>query len=178
VPPSESGPLQRSVAACLASILEIDVAEVPVPGDGHPEPWTVWRGWLAERGVGLVPIADPASFGWPGPWLVLLRSGDGHVAAVAFGAPPGIAWRPLDGPETFADVDLGYLVAPADVALWAPRGGAAQRTRGTVEAILVAPEAEAACVRVTSAGAHAGRGLDGDRYLDGRGTFSSAHARA
>ena len=153
------------------------MADVPLPGAGHPEPWTVWRGWLQERGMGLVPIEDPRSFGWPGPWLALLRAAEGHVAAVAFGAPPGIAWLPLDGPETFDDVERGHLVAPADVALWAPRVGAAPRTRGTVEAIVVAPAAQAACVRVESAGAHAGRGLDGDRYLDGRGTFSDAHAR-
>ena len=51
--------MQRSVAACLAAILEIDVGEVPLPEEDHPEPWTVWRNWLAQRGLGLVPIADP-----------------------------------------------------------------------------------------------------------------------
>jgi MOSC domain-containing protein YiiM len=32
-------------------------------------------------------------------------------------------------------------------------------------------------IRVERATAAAGRGLEGDRYFDGRGTFSSAHAR-
>src|SRR4051795_9155165 len=96
-PPTSSARLPRSVAACLAAILEIDVADVPVPEDAHPEPWTVWRNWLAQRALGLVPIAEPAAFSWPGPWLALLRAadGDGHVGAVAFGAPPGLAWVAL-----------------------------------------------------------------------------------
>jgi MOSC domain-containing protein YiiM len=171
--------MQRSVAACLASILELDVTEVPVPDAGHPQPWTVWRNWLSQRGLGLVPIADPASFNWPGPWLAMLRAadGEGSVGAVAFGAPPGVAWSPMGGAETFDAVQLGYMIAPADVALWARPSAAASRSAGTVEAIVVAPEAEASMVRVERAMARAGRGLEGDRYVDQRGTFSNAHAR-
>src|SRR3954447_25706870 len=105
IPGGVNGP----VAACLGAILERD--DVPVPGDDHPEPWTVWRGWLAERALGLVPIRDPQGFNWPGPWVALLASGR---AAVAFGSPPGLAWAPLGG--TFAEVAEGYLVAPADPA--------------------------------------------------------------
>ena len=55
------------MAACLAAILEIAVDEVPVPEERHPEPWTVWRNWLAQRAVGLVPIAEPSAGGrWAG----------------------------------------------------------------------------------------------------------------
>jgi hypothetical protein len=92
---------QRSVAACLARLLEVDVAAVPLPGEGHPDPWIVWRNWLAQRGLGLVPILEPRTFNWPGPWLALLAQDEGHVAAVAFGSPPGIAWAPWDGPAPF-----------------------------------------------------------------------------
>ena len=178
-PPPSGGPLQRSVAACLASILELDVAGVPVPEVRHPEPWMVWRNWLAQRGLGLVPIAEPARFNWPGPWLAVLRAsgGDGHVGAIAFGAPPGIAWHPLAGPETFDAVERGYVVAPADAALWTPSSVAAPRRAGTVEAVLVAPAAETAMVPLEGAMARAGRGLRGDRYFDQRGTFSDAHDR-
>jgi hypothetical protein len=178
-PPTSSARLQRSVAACLAAILEIDVADVPVPDEGHPEPWTVWRTWLAQRAVGLVPIADPAGFSWPGPWIALLRAadGDGQVAAVAFGAPPGLAWHPLDGPETFDAVEAGHLVAPADVALWRPAEQPAPRELGAVEAIVVAPDAEAPMAAVGAATARAGHGLEGDRYFAGRGTFTNAYGR-
>src|SRR6185503_16168998 len=152
-PPESGARLQRSVAACLASILELDVAEVPVPDGGHPDPWTVWRNWLLQRAIGLVPIADPARFNWPGPWLALLRAadGDGQVGAVAFGSPPGIAWHPLAGPETLEAVEAGYIIAPADVALWQRAEQPAPRTPGTVEAILIAPEAEAPMTAVEQA---------------------------
>jgi hypothetical protein len=161
----------------LASILELDVAEVPVPDEQHPQPWTVWRQWLGQRGLGLVPIADPANFDWPGPWLALVRAADGEgcVGAVAFGAPPGLAWSPMGGLETFDAVEVGYLISPADVALWGPSLDVAARGPGRVEAIVVAPEAEAALHRVDRAVARAGRGLEGDRYFDERGTFSNAH---
>jgi hypothetical protein len=171
--PTSDAPLQRSVAACLAAILEIDVAEVPVPDATHPEPWTVWRNWLQQRGLGLVPIAEPATFNWPGPWLAVVRG----VGAVAFGAPPGIAWNPLGGDERFEEVERGYLIAPADVALWQRPAEANPRRDGTVEALVIAPEAEVATIRIHQATARAGRGLDGDRYFDGKGTFSSTYAR-
>jgi len=48
---------------------------------------------------------------------------------------------------------------------------------GTVAAILVAPGAEAEVTRVSDARAEAGRGLAGDRYYAGVGTFSNPHAR-
>jgi hypothetical protein len=170
--------MQRSVAACLASILELDVAEVPLPEEEHPEPFTVWRHWLGQRALGLIPVADPASFHWPGPWLAMVRAADGEgcVGAVAFGAPPGLAWSPLGGSETFDAVEVGYVIAPADVTLWAPSSAVAARGAGTV-AIVVAPEAEAAMHQVRRAVARAGRRLEGDRYFDQRGTFCNAHGR-
>jgi MOSC domain-containing protein YiiM len=170
--------MQRSIAASLAAILELDSAEVPVPEERHPEPWTVWKQWLAQRGLGLVPIAEPKRFNWPGPWLAVLRAHEhGDVGAVAFGSPPGIAWKPFDGPETFDAVQAGYAVAPADVALWTPSTAAASSLAGRVEAIVIAPQAEAPMVRLDCAVARADRGLEGDRYFDKRGTFSNVHGR-
>jgi hypothetical protein len=176
-PPRSGARLQRSVAASLAAILELDPGEVPVPEERHPQPWTVWGQWLALRGLGLVPIAEPGRFNWPGPWLAILAAAEGDVGAVAFGAPPGIAWKPLEGPETFAAVRAGYVVAPADVALWRPPAPAARSRTGRVEAIVIAPEAEAPMIRVERAVARADRGLEGDRYFAQRGTFSNRHAR-
>lgn len=173
-PPPSGARMQRSVAACLAAILELDPADVPLPDERHPEPWTVWAQWLAQRGLGLVPIADPQHFNWPGPWLAVLA---GDAGAVAFGSPPGIAWKPFDGPEGFDAVRAGYVIAPADVALWSPPIATAPRRVGRVEAIVVAPEAEAAMARVDRAVARADRGLEGDRYFEKRGTFSNVHGR-
>ena len=177
--PDSGARLQDSVVAVIASILEIGVDQVPLPGAQHPEPFTVWRNWLAQRGLGLVPVAEPAGFNWPGPWLALLRAadGDGHAGAVAFGAPPGLAWHPLGGPETFEAVESGFVIAPADVALWTPPEVNSPRLAGTVEAVMVADVAEGTMVRLERAVAGAGRGLEGDRYFDHRGTFSNWHGR-
>ena len=128
--PPDLPPLTGSAVASLAAILELDAAAVPAPAEDHPDPWTVWRNWLAGRGMGMVPIADPAGFNWPGPWLAVLRGDGREVCAVAFGSPPGIAWHPLGGPETFAELERGLLVAPADVALWSSASAAADRTGG------------------------------------------------
>lgn len=177
-PPPSGARMQRSVAASLAAILELDPADVPVPDERHPEPWTVWTQWLALRGLGLVPIAEPRTFNWPGPWLAVLAGLDhDDVGAVAFGSPPGIAWKPFDGPETFDAVHVGYAVAPADVALWSPSHAAARSRAGRVEAIVIAPDAEAPMIRVESVAARADRGLEGDRYFEKRGTFSNIHGR-
>jgi hypothetical protein len=46
-----------------------------------------------------------------------------------------------------------------------------------VEALALAEEAEAPMAVVEEAVARAGRGLEGDRYFEGRGTFSNAYAR-
>jgi hypothetical protein len=172
-------PFQRSVVASLASILEVDSSEVPAPVAEHPEPWTVWRNWLAQRGLGLVPVADPATFSWPGPWLALLRShaDGGLVAAVAFGSPPGIAWKPLGGSEGLEAVEAGYVVAAADPTRERRAQSETVRACGRVEAIVIAPAAEAPAVLVDEAHAERGRGLEGDRYYEQRGTFSNPHAR-
>jgi hypothetical protein len=175
--PDGSNALNRSVVACLAAILESDVASVPHPPAGHPDPWTVWRNWLSQRRLGLVPVADPATFSWAGPWIAVLPAVDSADAraAVAFGSPPGIAWAPLPT-APFEQVGRGFVVAPADVALTG-RETASPETPGTVVSILVAAEAEGTVRRVSQAEVEAGRGLMGDRYHAGGGTFSNPHAR-
>jgi MOSC domain-containing protein YiiM len=169
LPATEAPRLSRSGAACLATILELSVEEIPCPAEGPP--WPVWRNWLAERGLGLVPIADPSRFNWPGPWLAVLRDDN---TAVAFGSPPGLVWGPLLEDETFESISAGYLVAPADPALWnAIPTDTRDRSSGSVEAIAVARSAEAPMSLLDEADAHAGRGLEGDRYFEGAGTFSN-----
>ena len=142
--------------ACISAILG---ADVPEGGDLR-----FYGQWLAERNLGLVPIDDPASFSWPGYWIGQI---DGH-AALMFGSPSG----PVDPALAGRVPDAGWVISQLDLHLGMthPYGFAAGT--GTVEALLVAPEAEAPMTRVASASAVAGHGLEGDRYGAGRGTFS------
>ena len=100
------------------------------------------------------------------------------VAAVAFGSPPGIVWRPLGGDQSLDRLLAGYLLAPHDPALWAPRSSdTTPREDGRVELIAVADAAGAPMRVVDSASAIAGHGLDGDRYARGQGEFSNVASR-
>jgi hypothetical protein len=143
---------------CLAYVLGVDV---PVP-EGDEAGF--WRAWLGGRNLGLVPVSDPAAFAWPGHWIAADREGR-H--AVMFGSPSG----PVT--EAIGPIERGWVVARLDLAL---EGYGDAPGSGTVDALLVAPAAEAAAVRVERAVAVAGRGLEGDRYFAGAGTFQPGNA--
>ncbi|WP_228430769.1 MOSC domain-containing protein [Baekduia soli] len=156
---------RSTLASCLAQIVGAPVSEIPL----DPEPL---HAWLAGRGLGLVPIAGAASFAWAGPWIA--RRPDGvtgeprHV--VMFGVPSGVIWDPAG--TTAGTILDGALVAPLDIAAWPPRP-AGELPPGVVEAIMLAPAAEAPAHEVGRALAVPGRGLEGDRYAEGSGTFAS-----
>jgi hypothetical protein len=178
-PPSA---LVRSFAACLASVTETPPGDLPLPDGDLPAAVGIWRTWLAEHGAGLVPIADPNRFQWAGWWIAIVRrvptdAPDTHpeVAVLAFGTPPGIVLSPLDAdllghPTAELPITAAYAVASLDPVL---RPTTPQpQPHGTVEAIAVAPAAEADMRLLDVAQALEGRGLDGDRYAASAGTFS------
>jgi hypothetical protein len=161
-------------AACLATILELPLDDVPEP---PPEEglggWRISR-WLGGLGLGLVPIADAATFSWPGPWIGRLRSPAGRCRAVVmFGVPSGVVFDPTATESQADELVGGFVIAAADIALARPQPGPAPSTTGRVEAILVSPDAGAPARLVESVRALSGRGLDGDRHVTGRGTFPS-----
>jgi hypothetical protein len=178
---SAASALVRGFAACLASVTEVPVTDVPLPDENLAHALGAWRSWLAEHGSGLVPIADPVRFQWAGWWIAVVEHPDGAVLAVlAFGTPPGVVLSPqapaLLGRAT-ADLPIGaaYAVASLDPVLH--RQHAAPDLRGTVEGLAVAPAAEAPMRMLEVVQARAGRGFDGDRYAAGAGTFSPRAGR-
>ncbi|SNR35785.1 MOSC domain-containing protein [Blastococcus mobilis] len=185
-PGPAAGALARGFAACLASVTEVPVTDLPRPGDDLTHALGAWRTWLAEQGSGLVPIADPVRFQWAGWWIAVVEdpvcagAEETHVAVLAFGTPPGVVLSPqtpaLLGRAT-ADLRIreAYAVASLDPVLHRQPAGA--DLRGTVEGLAVAPAAEAPMQLLEVAQARAGRGLDGDRYAAGAGTFSPRAAR-
>ena len=103
------------------------------------------------RGTGLVPIANPARFNWPGYWLAVLddmdgeRPADDRTAVLMFGTPSGVVLSPQDpallgAAATDLPVREGYVLSRLDPAFTTP-GAALPSLRGRVEAIAVAGQA-------------------------------------
>ena len=131
---------------------------------------------LAAMNLGLLSVADPAAFSWPGHWVAIVEGTDGDRLPVAmFGVPSG----PLDdvgaailGAGTIVE---GLVVVPLD--LERPHGtgayGSDVASGGVVTALYTAPAAAAPSVEHDRCRAIAGVGLEGDRYAIGNGTFST-----
>jgi MOSC domain-containing protein YiiM len=165
--------------ACLATILELRPADIPEPGpDEDPaKGWTILR-WLGGRALGLVPVVEPSSFAWAGPWIARIRADGGPPRAVVmYGIPSGVAWDP-SGVTSNEDWEIedGFVVAPLDVALAPVRRSPVPTGSGVVEEIRVATAAATPSVALQSVRALAGRGLEGDRHVTGDGTFPSGVA--
>jgi hypothetical protein len=151
-------------------MLGIDVSEVPTKREAN------MGQWLALRNLGLVPVASPETFEWPGLFLGLRR--DSSTWAVYFGVPPGIVHDPVAEPDGKGDaaLDAAFVLAQQDLRRGAELGSGTESV-GTVELVALAAEAEGPMREVTSAEAIEGRGLRGDRYERGAGTFSNPGGR-
>jgi len=155
---------RSTLAACVATVIGVPTADVPLGDDEL-------RYWLGGRGLGLAPIGNASAFSWAGPWIALRPAADGSGAraAVMFGVPSGAIFDPAG---TGDEVLAGFLVAALDVSVWEPPSARAPG-EGVVEGLVLAPDAEAPVRHVEEAVAVPGRGLEGDRYEQGRGTFAS-----
>src|SRR5689334_21042289 len=138
----------RSFAACLASVTEVPVTEVPQPDADLPGAIAHWRSWLAGRGAGLVPIANPAGFNWPGYWLAIVGdtgpggNSENPRAVLMFGTPSGVVLSPQDSALLGAaaatlPVRRGFVVANLDPAVTS-RGTLPGVLRGEVAALALA----------------------------------------
>jgi hypothetical protein len=156
----------RELRECLGLILG---AEAPQP---EYDALLFFRQWLAERNLGLVPVADARAFEWPGRWIARVRSSGEDHAVVMFGSPSGPFHDPVGALASGGTIEEGWIVARLDLRLPTDEPYGRDPTSGSVVGLLVAPDAERPLIRVDSVRAVAGRGLDGDRYFDGRGTFS------
>jgi len=180
--------ITRSFTACMPSVTETPVAEVPQPRADLPGAVAHWRSWLAGQGAGLVTVAKPAAFNWPGYWPAVLgqpgprASADGARAVLMFGTPSGIVLSPQDPSllgrvATDLSVREGYVFSGLDPASLA-HASALPHLSGTVEAIALAERATGDMHTFNRANALANRGLDGDRYAAKAGTFTPAYDTA
>lgn len=163
-----------SLTGCVAYVLGVDPSDVPDNGG------VGLRQWLAGRNLGMVPVESPEGFEWPGHFLGRRRSS--RTWAVMFGAPPGAVFEPAREaatPEAMPDdLDAAFVLTTYDPQRTTGAGRVDHPpTPGTVELIAVSQEAEGPMMTVSSAEALAGRGLRGDRYVRGAGTFSDSRGR-
>jgi hypothetical protein len=161
-------PFANELRACLSEILRSPVPEAAETED----PVRFFKQWLAERNLGLVPINDAGAFDWPGQWIAVVRDGGGEHALVMFGSPSGVWLDPSAAYHDGKRIEAGWMLTPLDLHLPTENPYGTTRDAGTVAAILITAKAEAPLSRVDEAEALAGRGLAGDRYAAGRGTFS------
>jgi MOSC domain-containing protein YiiM len=178
-----------SLTACIAYIIGVDVSEIPGDEGLHLSQW------LAGQNLGLVPVESPESFEWPGRFLGLRGDSSGYYWTVCFGAPPGIVYDPIfekyerppeeppEGPE--ASLEAAFVLANRDPLLGLEVRetgfglGAARESRsvGKVELVALSSEAEGPMTVTEVAEAVESRGLRGDRYERGAGTFSDPGGR-
>jgi hypothetical protein len=159
-------PFEAELRECLEIVLGAP------PPEPQYEAFLFFRQWLAERNLGLVPIANPREFDWPGYWLARVRADDGDHTIVMFGSPSGPAHDPHGALAGGGTIEEGWMLSRLDVRLPIEEPYGRDRRVGTVAALLTAPDAETPLTGVETVTAVAGRGLEGDRYHDGRGTFS------
>ena len=123
----------RTLAACVAAILEVPVDEVPCTVARDPFAPVTW--WLATRSLGLVAVADAESFQWGGWWIARMAGADGRPAepfVVMAGLPSGLVWAPAGtGAAPAAPVREGWVLAPPQLTAHTPDG----RVAGVVEGL-------------------------------------------
>ena len=137
----------------------------------------IMNDWLATRNWRLAYVRDPQTFAWPGSWIALAadeRSPSGWRPVLMFGDPSGPVRDPLASGQELKIVH-GLLPAPMDRRRFSTSVLAADRAEakvGRVVALMTAPVAAADAVARKAVNARPG-GIDGDRYQDQTGTFST-----
>jgi MOSC domain-containing protein YiiM len=159
------------LAECTERILGLPAGTFPGLSDARAVAGLGER--LATRNMGLVRVADPAAFAWPGHWIAVVQAPDRvRRAVVFFGVPSG----PLEERDAVIAVDAtlveGYVIAPLDLhEVHGDEAYGRPDRVGTVVGLFTAPVREAPCEEHERRAVRAGRGLEGDRYAEGNGTF-------
>lgn len=167
-----------TVTGFVAELVGAQKSDLP-PADSAGDEWlAVLRQWLARKSSGLVSVANPGTFSWPGHWIGIVESADGSdelVAVLLFGTPSAVISSPEAplligrGVEELSFRE-GLLLVPIDPFTTGARP--AGRKVGEVAGIYIAATKEAPMQSVEGATALPGRGLKGDRYEAKAGTFT------
>jgi hypothetical protein len=127
------------------------------------------QGWLSARNLRLIRADTRAPKISPGFWIA--EHHDGHCVVMFDESPYS---------DETADISPGELRRALVLVVLDPARPSgklpehAANAAGTVEALLIATDAEAALDSYDSIELQAGRGVVGDRYFNGTGTFSAS----
>ncbi len=109
-------PLGNCWQACIASVLEIPLSEVPPPQEDWADTWnTVWT-WLAARGIGIFVADLSEDYDWPaGIYIVTGKADRGFGHAVVYESGQLVHDPHPDGTGLTdpALIELFYLLNPA-----------------------------------------------------------------
>lgn len=170
--------LGHTITGFVAGLSGRSTADLPDPEAAGDEWLAVLRQWLARQSCGLVSIADPGGFSWPGHWIGIVESpdrGGEQVGVLLFGTPSAVIASP-EAPQLLGSAveDLRFrqalVLVPFDLLTRAAVDD--RRTVGEVIGIYVTETKAAPMSAVDAATAIPGKGLDGDRYSIRAGTFT------
>jgi hypothetical protein len=151
---------------CVAALLHENPATLRAAGISSE---LNLQGWLGARNLRLVAADTREPEISPAFWIA---EHDEGRCVVMFDESPYVASAPVDVSPT--ELRRALVLVPLDPAR--PSGSVAQHATGAgvVEALLTAARAEETIESHATVELRAGRGIVGDRYFDGTGTFSAS----
>jgi hypothetical protein len=168
----------EAVTGFVAGLTGRAPADLP-PASAAGEEWLpVLRQWLARQNCGLVSIANPGGFSWPGHWIGIVDSAETPgrpVGVLLFGTPSAVIASP-DAPQLVGrgveelNFQQALILVPFDP--FTQLAGDGGRTLGEVVGIYVIGVKSAPMRSLPAATAIPNKGLEGDRYAAGAGTFT------
>jgi hypothetical protein len=171
------------VTTFVADLTGRPLHELPSPDESGPEWLGVLRQWLARLDFGLVSIANPERFSWPGHWIGLVDAPNaaGEAAAVLlFGTPSAVIASPAATALVGSAVEELSFQQALILVPFQPFRTADEpttRTAGEVVGIYVSEVKTGPMQSLTAATALTGKGLAGDRYAAKAGTFTPDSTR-
>jgi len=166
------------VTAFVAELTGQPLHDLPSPHASGDEWLAVLRLWLATRHCGLVAIAHPETFSWPGHWIGIVdapEEGGDPTAVLLFGTPSAVIASPAAPALVGKAVDEVRFRQALLLVPFQPFGtpvGEGGRTSGDVVGLYISAVKTGPMQPVGSATALPGHGLRGDRYAAKAGTFT------
>lgn len=166
------------ITAFVADLTNHALRDLPSADESGTDWLGVLRQWLARQGCGLVSIAHPETFEWPGHWIGIVNAPDnaGEPAAVLlFGTPSAVIASPAFPSLVGKSVEelrfqKGLLIVPFQPFIQPTVH--ADRAMGEVVGIYISEIKTRPMTSLDAATAVKGRGLVGDRYEAKAGTFT------